>query len=86
VHIDASNSTLGVMLGQNLVNTIDRRIHYATVLMNNVEKIYTTTKKGALVMIYVVKKFKHYLLGNNYIFFVNHQTILYMMNKLIITS
>jgi hypothetical protein len=63
------------MLGQNLDNTIDRPIHYATVLMNNVKYIYTTTEKEALAMIYVVKKFRHYLLGNSFIFFINHQII-----------
>jgi hypothetical protein len=54
--------------------------------MNNVGKNYITTEKEALAMIYVVKKFRHYLLGNSFIFFVNHQTLLYMVNKLIITS
>ncbi len=49
--------------------------------MNNVEKNYTTTKNKALAMIYVVKKFIHYLLGNNFIFFVDHEESLYL-NKL----
>jgi hypothetical protein len=30
VHIDESNYTLGVMLGQHLDNTIDRPIYYAS--------------------------------------------------------
>jgi hypothetical protein len=54
--------------------------------MNNVKKNYTTTKKEALTMIYVVKKFKHYLLANSFIFFVDHQALQYLVNKLIITS
>jgi hypothetical protein len=33
--------------------------------MNNVEKNYATIEKETFTMIYVVKKFKHYLLGNN---------------------
>jgi hypothetical protein len=40
--------------------------------MNNAEKNYTTTKKEALAMIYVVNKFRHYLLGNNFVFYVDH--------------
>jgi hypothetical protein len=32
-------------------------------------------------MIYVVKKFKHYLLRNGFIFFVDHQALLYLVNK-----
>jgi hypothetical protein len=35
-------------------------------------------------MIYVVKKIKHYLLGNSFIFFVGHQTLLDLINKLVV--
>jgi hypothetical protein len=72
VHTNASNFVLGVMLSQNLDNTIDRPIYYANRLMNNAKNINTTTRKEVLVMIYVMKKFKHYLLGNNFISFVDH--------------
>jgi hypothetical protein len=61
------------MLDQNPNNTIDRPIYYASRLMNNEEKNYTTIEKEALTMIYVVKKLKHYLLGNSFIFFIDHQ-------------
>ncbi len=37
-------------------------------------------------MIYVVKKFKHYLFENSFIFFVDHQALLYLVNKPIVTS
>jgi hypothetical protein len=45
VHTDASNFVLGVMLGQNQENTIDRPIYYANRLMTNAKKNYTTTKR-----------------------------------------
>jgi hypothetical protein len=32
-------------------------------------------------MIYAMKKFRHYLLGNNLIFFVDHQALFYLVNK-----
>jgi hypothetical protein len=54
--------------------------------MNSAKKNYTKIEKEALVMIYVVKKFSHYLLGNNFIFFVDYQALLYIMNKLRVTS
>ncbi len=57
-------------------NTIDIPIYYASRLMNSAKKNYATTKKEALAMIYVVKKFKDYLLGNSFILFVNHYTLL----------
>jgi hypothetical protein len=62
VHINASNIALGVILGQNPNSTIDKPIYYASKQMNSVENNYITTKKEALVMIYAMKKFRHYLL------------------------
>jgi hypothetical protein len=35
-------------------------------------------------MIYDVTKFKHYLLGNSFIFFMDHQALLYLVNKPIV--
>jgi len=81
VHIDALNFALGAMLSQNLNKTIDKSIYYAIRLMNIGKNNYTTTIKEALTMIYVVKKFRHYLLGNSFIFFVDHQALLYLVNK-----
>jgi hypothetical protein len=85
VHIDASDFALGAMLNLNLNRTIDRPIYYANRLMNNAENNYTTIEKEGLAMTYVVKKFRHYLLGNNFIFFMDHQVLLYLVNKPIIT-
>jgi hypothetical protein len=82
VHIDTSNFALGVMLGENPDNSIDKPIYYANRLINSVEKIYTTTKNNNLAMIYGVKKFRHYLLGNSFNFFVDHWALLYLVNKL----
>ncbi len=48
VHTNTSNFALGVMLGQNQDNTIDRPIYYVSRLMNSVEKNYTTTEKEVL--------------------------------------
>jgi hypothetical protein len=65
---NASNFALGTMLSQNPNKTIDKPIYYVSRLTNSVENNYITTKKETLTMIYVVKKFRHYLLGNNFIF------------------
>ena len=32
-------------------------------------------------MVYAIKKFRHYLLANKFIFFVDHHALLYLVNK-----
>jgi hypothetical protein len=53
--------------------------------MTEVEKNYSTTKKEAFAMIYAIKKLYHYLLGNSFTFFVDHQTLIYLINRPTIT-
>jgi hypothetical protein len=73
------------MLIQNPDVTIDKPIYYANQLMTRAENNYSTTEKEALVMIDAIKKFPHYLLGNNFTFFVDHQALIYLVNKPIVT-
>ena len=54
---------------------------YASRQLNEVEKNYTTTKREGLGMVYAVKKFRHYLLANKFVFFTDHQALLYLVNK-----
>jgi hypothetical protein len=35
----------------------------------------------ALAMVYALQKFRDYLLGNEFIFFVDHMALLYLVNK-----
>lgn len=65
---------------------MDLLVYYANRLLNQVEKNYTPTKKEALTMVYKVKKFKHYLLTNHFIFFIDHQALVYMVNRPIISN
>jgi hypothetical protein len=60
---------------------VDLPIYYASKLLNHVERNYTTTKRETLVMIYAMKKFNHYLLANHFIFFVDHQALVYRVNR-----
>jgi hypothetical protein len=45
------------------------------------KKITPQLRKKTLAMIYAMKKFQHYLLGNVFIFFVDYQTFLHLVNK-----
>jgi len=41
----------------------------------------TTTKRESLTMVYVLHKFKHYLLGNKIVFYINHMALPYLVKK-----
>jgi hypothetical protein len=58
------------MLVQNPNDTIDKLIYYANRLMTGAKKFFPIVK--TLVMIYDIKKLCHYMLGNNFMFFVDH--------------
>jgi hypothetical protein len=83
---NASNYVIRTMLVQNLDNTIDEPIYYASQLMIEVEKNYSTIEKETFAMIFSIKKLCHYLLGNNFTFFVDHQALINLVNKKFITG
>lgn len=60
---------------------MDFPVSYASKQLNIVEKNYTTIEREGLTMVYAVKKFCHYLLANQFVFFVDHQALLYLVNK-----
>jgi hypothetical protein len=81
VHVDASNLAVGAMLAQNPMNKCNQPIAYASQLFNNVKKNYTVTECEALAMVYALHKFCHYLLGNKFIFYVDHMALLCLIKK-----
>jgi hypothetical protein len=54
---------------------------YASKLLNLVDKYYIATKKEALAMGHDLHKFRHYLLGNQIIFYVDHMALVYLVDK-----
>jgi hypothetical protein len=48
---------------------------YASKLLN------TTIEGEGLVMVYALHKFRHYLLGNQFVFYVDHIVLVYLVNK-----
>jgi len=69
------------MWTQNPIKKCDQPITYASKLLNNVEKNYTTTEKEALAMVYALHKFRQYLLENKFVFYVDHMALLYLVRK-----
>ncbi len=79
VHIDVSDLAIGAMLVQNLTGKCNQPISYVLWLFNNVEKNYITTEREAFTMVYALHKFHNYLLGNKFIFYVDHMALLYLV-------
>jgi len=69
------------MMFQNEIGKIDQLVVYASRLLNRVEQNDNTTKREALAMVFVLHKFRHYLLGNKFIFYVDHMALVYLVNK-----
>ena len=76
VHVDASNLAIGAILAQSREGNRDFPICYASKQLNSAEKNYTTIEREGLVMVYALKKFRHHLLANCFIFFVDHHALL----------
>jgi len=59
----------------------DYSIVYASRQLTLTETNYFTTERECLAMVLFVKKFRHYLLGNKVVFFVDHIAIKFLVNK-----
>jgi hypothetical protein len=81
VYIDASFLVEGAMSTKNLTWKHDQPIVYASKLLNSVGRNYNTTKHEALAMVFAPHKFRHYLLSNKFIFYVDHMGLVYLVNK-----
>ena len=56
-------------------------VYYASQRLSSAEKNYSVTEREALGMVYVVNKFRHYLLGNKFTFHVDHSALVYLVAK-----
>jgi hypothetical protein len=50
-------------------------------VLDNVECNYTTMERETLAMVYTQHKFYHYLLGNKFVFYMDHMALLYLIKK-----
>jgi hypothetical protein len=82
VYVDASNIALGCVLSQKDTKNLDHPIYFASRQLIAAEKNYTTTEREALAMIFAIQKFRHYLLGYPFVFYVDHDALKYLINKL----
>ncbi len=81
VHTYVSLIVVGAMLSQKVIGKNDQPIVYAYRLLNKVEHNYNTTKRNVLIMVFSLHKFRHYLLGNKFVFYLDHMALVYLVNK-----
>jgi hypothetical protein len=81
VHVDASSIALGVVLAQPGVGDINHSLVFSNKKLSTTEINYTTTKREGLAMVYVLQKFRHYLLGGNFKMFTDHSALKYLVNN-----
>lgn len=84
VHVDASNFAIGATLAQLGAQGLDHSVFFASRLLSKAEQNYSTTEQEALGMVYAVQKFRHYLFATPFTFYVDHQALMYLVNKPII--
>ena len=79
--MDASNVAIGAVLSQKDDKNFDHPIYYVSRQSFAAKRNYTTIEWEALGMVYSIQKFCHYLLGNPFVFHVDHDALKYMINK-----
>ncbi|XP_052116478.1 uncharacterized protein LOC127746631 [Arachis duranensis] len=77
---DASEIAIGVVLGQKKGN-LHHVIYYASKVLNEAQKNYTTTEKELLAVVYAFDKFRSYLIGSKIVVYTDHATLKYLMSK-----
>jgi hypothetical protein len=78
VHVDALVIALGAILVQPGVGDLDHPIALSSIKLSYSEKNYNTTEREGLDMVYVLHKFKHYLLGKHFKMFTDHSALKYL--------
>ncbi|KAI5321010.1 hypothetical protein L3X38_040718 [Prunus dulcis] len=77
---DASDGAIGAVLGQRK----DKKlvvICYAIKTLNSAQKIYTTTEKELLAVVFALEKFRSYILGSQIVVFIDHLALKYLLTK-----
>jgi hypothetical protein len=81
IHIDASNKSIGAVLGQNEDNN-PYAIYFIRKNLSGAELNYIVTEKELLAVVHALNKFRHYVRRYQVFVHANHAIIRYLMNKL----
>ena len=77
---DASDHAIGAVLGQR-IDKLPRVIYYASKTLNDAQLNYSTTEKEFLAVIFVLEKFRSYLVGSHVIIYTDHSAIRHLLSK-----
>jgi hypothetical protein len=80
IHIDASQTAVGAVLGQQ-EDKIPYAIYYVSKNLDPAKLNYTVTVKYVLSIIYAINKLWHYITGYPTFVHTDHVAIRYLMNK-----
>ena len=81
VHVDLSSIVLGLVLTHPGEGSSNDHLSFASGKLSTIEKNYTTMEREGIVMVYVLQKFRHYLLGGHFNTYTNHYALKYLVNK-----
>ena len=81
VMCDASDFAIGVILGQKEYGK-PYVIYYASKMLNEAPRNYTTIVKELLVIVFALHKFRAYLVGSSIVVFTDHSALKYLLTKL----
>lgn len=76
---DASNYSIGCILSQGLIGQ-DPSIANASKTLNKVEQNYSTTEKKLCAIVWRVKQFRPYLLGQKFNIIADHRALTWLFN------
>jgi len=80
IHIDASDRSIGVILGKNEDEKLDA-IYFISKNLFGAELNYTVTGKEFLAVVDDLNEFRHYVIGYKCFAHTNHASFRYLMNK-----
>lgn len=76
---DASGHGLGAVLSQLDGKNVESPVSYISRALTTPERNYTTTEQEALVVIWAIKCFRHYVLGNKFEIITDHASLKWLM-------
>lgn len=81
VHVDASCISLGAVLTQASDRELYHPIAFASRRLSKAKRNYSMIEHEGLAMVYVLQKFRHYLLDGHFKMYMDHSTLKYLVNK-----